>query len=497
MKKKRIAKVAGILLVLFLCVMYLTDILAMKWRYPCYESIVPTRFYDLDKNSVEVCVLGSSQVVYGISGMELYGEYGISAYSLGTALQPIEASYTWLQECNKTQDIKLLVFDVSMLFEYSDEARYRQAYDNMKLSLTKLKAVWEHCQESSTADPFISYIFKIVKYHNRWSELEKDDFTIQTQDHPIFRGNYAYALSDPVNIDKVAYDNDGYDPSLTMNPDQLKYFEMILDYCENEDIEVLLIKTPKSSWSLTKHMLMEEYVEEHGLTFLEFSSMEMMEKLGIDPSRDFRDSDHLNLIGAQKLSRYLGAYIKENYELTDFRKVEGYDDQNYGRYLERMEDSKVQLATNVTEYFEYLNNPRYEAVLQVTGDPSGYYTEELAAAMKAAGLTVNLNELGGQRYSAWLKAGKCQYETTSLENLEYTDRFADGIGFRTFSNYDSDSTCRMRVNYENHVFQNRGLNILVYDVENHSVVDKSTVYYDALLGAPVMQKNNAAEYATR
>lgn len=496
MNKKRIAKVAGLLLILFLCVMYLTDILAMKWKYPCYESVVPEKFYELEEDSIEVCVLGSSQVVYGISGMELYGEYGISSYSLGTALQPIHASYTWLQECKKTQDIKLLIFDVSMLFENSDEARYRQAYDNMKLSPTMLKAVWEHCQESETADPFISYIFKIIKYHNRWSELEENDFTMDDQEHPIFRGNYAYALADPVNFDKIAIDNDGYDPTLTMKEDQLKYFEKMLAYCEEEGIQVLLIKTPKSSWSLTRHMLVEEYAEEHDLDFIEFSNSEMMETLGLDAATDFRDGDHLNLLGAKKLSKWLGAYLKENYELTDFRKVEDYDDQGYKRYLQRMEDSKVQLASNVAEYFEYLNNQRYEVVLQVSGDPSGYYTEELAAVMKAAGLTTDLNELNGQTYSAWLKAGEVKYEGTSPENMEYTERFSDGIGFRTFSNYDSTAVCRMRVNYKNEVFTNRGLNILVYDVENHEVIDKSTIYYDTLTGTPAILKNNE-QYNTR
>lgn len=83
MNKKRIAKAVILPLILLLCVIYLSDILQMKWKYPCYESVVPEQFYDMEKNSIEVCVLGSSQVVYGISGMELYGEYGISAFSLG------------------------------------------------------------------------------------------------------------------------------------------------------------------------------------------------------------------------------------------------------------------------------------------------------------------------------------------------------------------------------------------------------------------------------
>lgn len=495
MNKKRIAKAVSLLLILFLCVMYLSEILEMKWKYPCYESIIPGQFYEVEENTVEVCVLGSSQVVYGISGMELYGEYGISAYSLGTALQPIQASYTWLQEADKKHDLKLLVFDVSMLFENSDEARYRQAFDNMKMSPLKLKAVWEHCKESETADPFISYVFNIIKYHNRWDSLDINDFQIKEQEHPIFRGNFAYALTEPLNVSKMAIDSDAIDPNVMVFEDQFKYFEKILAYCDDNNIEVLLIKTPKMSWNGSKNVVVQKYAEEHDLPFIEFNTMEMLTELGLDGAKDFRDGDHLNLLGARKLSNWLGAYIKENYELTDFRKVDGYDDLGYARYLQRIEDSKIQLADNVVDYFEYLNNSRYEAVIQVTGNPDQFNTEELSAVMKNAGLTVNLDELNKQTYSAWLKGGKMHHEEFSDINLEYTDRFADGIGFRTFSNYDT-TTCRMRVNYANQVFSQRGLNILVYDTENHEVIDKCSIYYDVLTDSTGLVHNNE-QYNTR
>lgn len=496
MNKKRIAKAVILPLILLLCVIYLSDILQMKWKYPCYESVVPEQFYDLEKNSIEVCVLGSSQVVYGISGMELYGEYGISAFSLGSALQPIQASYTWLQECRKTQDIKLLIYDVSMLFENSDEARYRQAFDNMKLSPLKLSQLWEHCKESENADPFISYIFNIIKYHNRWSSLTKDDFVITEEEHPIYRGNFAYALADPVNLNKIAIDQDTPEEDLQVKEDQLKYFEEMLAYCEKEGIEVLLIKTPKLSWTSSRHEWVQAYAQEHGLDFIEFSNQEMIDTLALDGEKDFRDGDHLNLLGAQKLSKWLGAYLNEHYELTDFRTVEGYDDMGYERYLQRIEDSSLQLADNVTDYFENLSNSRYEAVLQVSAKPKEFYTEELAAAMKAAGLDTDLSELGSRRYSAWLKAGKAEHEEASEEISEYTDRFEDGIGFRTFSNYNTEAVCRMRVNYTNQYFSQRGLNILVYDKMNHEIIDKCSIYYNPVDQAVQLVHDNE-QYNTR
>lgn len=496
--KKRLGmagRVAALLLILLVIVVYLTDVLKLKWKYPCYESVVPVEFYELDKNSVEVCVLGSSQVVYGISGMELYGQYGISAYSLGTALQPMEASYAWLKEAHKTQDLRLVVLDISMLYEMSDEARYRQAYDNMRMSWGKLKTVWQHCSvDRETADPFISYIFPIIKYHNRWEGLTEDDFTMNSQDHPVFRGNYAYALNEAVDINEIAYDNDAYDPNLTMQENQLAWFEKIVEYCDREGIELLLIKTPKSNWSITKHEQMTAYAQEHGLDFIEFSSQEMINTLGLDLAVDFRDPDHLNIVGAKKLSTWLGAYLKEHYDLTDFREVEGYDDMNYERYCERFEDSKVQLATNPAEYFRYIDNDRYETVVQLTAGPTTFATPELAQAFMEAGSSIDLTQTKGIRYVAWFRGGKCIYEQTGEEAFEYAERFSDTYGFRLFTNFDPDAKARMRVNYETQSYTNRGLNVLVYDTKNHTVVDKTTFYNNAgTLG--VWKDNNS--YNTR
>lgn len=490
MNKKQICKVIVLILLVCVCVAGLSGVLIKKWKYPCYESVVATEFYEIPKDSIEVCVLGSSQVVYGISGMELYGEYGISSYSLGTALQPLSASYAWLKECRKRQDIKLVLLDTSMLYELSDEARYRQAYDNMRFSSNKLQAVWEHCRTSETADPFISYIFNIIKYHTRWNEIVEDDFTLGDQDTPIFRGNYAYALSEQVDINSVAYDNDTYNESLTMYEDSLYYFEKIISYCQENDIEILLFKTPKASWSLTKHVQMEEYAKEHNLDFIDLSSMEMIQTLGLDTAVDFRDKDHLNISGANKLCKWLGNYLKEHYELTDFRQVEGYDDMNYDRYCDRVEDIDVQLCMDPVDYFSHLDNERYEVLMQLSAPAEDFVTEGLARAVQTAGVTLDLTQAGSQRFIAWLKQGECLYESFFAEDADFEDKFSDGIGFHLFSQLKDSTTSMLRLNYTSQVFSAQGLNILVYDNENQTVVDMSTICYNPLSQSLELIKDN-------
>ena len=41
--------------------------------------------------------------------------------------------------------------------------------------------------------------------------------------------------------------------------------------------------------------------------------------MGINMETDFRDGDHLNFLGAEKLTRYFTAYLQDHYEFEDHR----------------------------------------------------------------------------------------------------------------------------------------------------------------------------------
>lgn len=493
MTKKQICKVAGFLLILALCVTCLSYIFITKWTTVCYESSVPTEFYKLDDDSIEVAFFGSSQVAQGISGMKLYEDYGISAYSLGTARQPMLAVYTWLKECWKTQKIKLAVLDVAELYYKTvPESRYRQAFDNMKLSWNKIQAVYQHCKvlHSDKADPFFSYIFKVGKYHTRWKNLTEEDYTFYLEEQPVFRGNALYYDKIALDMNKLAYESDAPQEGVEMNSEELFYAEKFLDFCEENGIEVLLIKTPRTDWSLTQHEQVAAFAKEKGVPFLDFSSMEVLQAMGIDAANDFMDKKHLNFAGAEKLSSYLGAYLNENYELTDFRQVEGYDDLNYDRYLERREDSVLALATDVTEYLSNLKNDRYDVLIQASGDVSGAWNEQLQALTEEMELQAKFSEMSGRTYLAQIHGGVCVYETANGGKLSYSGHLSDGTKFSLCSRFDSSEESKITVDYEDRAFAHQGLNILVYDNQHNEVVDRSTIGIDAQTGELTLWKEN-------
>ena len=479
------------MLLLLISVVFLTQLFMSKWRSVCYESVAPKQFYELDKNSVEVLFLGSSQVSLGISGMELYEDYGISAYTLGSAGQPMLASYAWLKECWKTQKVSTVVLDTAALY-YGPvkESRYRKILDSMKMSWNKIEAVYAHTKLHESADPFFSYIFSIAKYHSRWKSLSEEDYTINTGYEPVFRGNVLYSDRYAVDMNQMAYDNDAPEEGLVMDDEELGYLEKIRTFCEEKGIRLLLIKTPRYDWSLTKHEQTQAYADEHGLPFLDFSSLSMMDEVGLDAQRDFMDRKHLNVSGAIKLSDYLGTYLHENYELTDFRTVEGYDELNYKEYCDRREDGPLQLALDPASYLQKLKNERYDVLIETSADITEQCAPEMLQALEALGIRANINNLSGQTYVGHVAGGTCAYEGVSRQKMQYGNYLSDGVKFTLTSTYHAETIPNIRIDYKAYSFANRGMNILVYDNQNHRVVDRSTICYNAESGTMVLMKEN-------
>ena len=98
------------------------------------------------------------------------------------------------------------------------------------------------------------------------------------------------------------------------------YLDNIVQLCKNNDIQLIIIKAPSiyPYWYDEYDKQLEEYAKEKQITYINF--LYHIEEIGLDYSADTYDSgQHLNLTGAEKLSKYFANYLKENYELTDYR----------------------------------------------------------------------------------------------------------------------------------------------------------------------------------
>lgn len=512
MSKKQIIK-SGAFICIFAVLFFLcVNVLKAKWLTGTSETYVFEDFYDLAEDSIDVCFIGNSQIVYGINGMDMYEDYGISAYSLASGNQPVLTSYYWLKEALKTQDFPLLIIDVSMLYENAGEHRFRMNIDTMKWSSNKVEAILEH-SKSETADPAISYFFKIMKYHSRWQELTEEDFDYSDFRNFVYRGNNMEAtlLDNKLSYEELMIDNDEPE-EVEIVEEHREYMIKMIELCKEKGIDVLLVKTPKDSWSLTRHEGAQEIADTYGLEFLDFNFDEMLQAFGFNIERDMKDIDHLNIRGADKLSAYLSEYILDHYQVTDYRTAEKFDIEEFEQYQKDHKDKYLQSSYDVEELLSYLKDSRYDIVIQSSSDISALWLDEYNTYLEDLGVTTKIQETSGYNYTITIHGGESVYEQVygqisdmkkkqteemlaellgdqvvdeedeellaQLEEVKYfyEGTFSDETSFRLLEEVDGrDTYIIVKVNGVEQTFKKNGLNMYIYDNELGCMVDKVTI----------------------
>ena len=275
--------------------------------------------YRLEKNSLDLLILGSSKAYTAFVPQIIYDEYGMRAYNLGTDLQSPHMSYYWLREALKRQSPKIVVLETSMFFPVitdqplnTSEAMMRKAMDPMRWSFNKLHALWEIYRLDKTQN-WKSYVFPNLRFHERWKEWNEDDFTLsELRVHNELLGwsplMEKSGIDDfrPIHVEPLA-------ASANFAPYMEMYLDRITALCRERSITLVLVTTPDTGASAATHRSMENYAKSNSLHFLDLNEQECYEAMGYDFAEDNADFEHPNVSGAQKLSRRLGEYLYSEY----------------------------------------------------------------------------------------------------------------------------------------------------------------------------------------
>ena len=119
-----------------------------------------------------------------------------------------------------------------------------------------------------------------------------------------------------------------------------EYFEKIQHLCKENNIQLVVFATPFGIKSSYKHYryrqginnTLETWLSEKGIPFLYFQKTG---EANIDFSTDFRDKHHLNAYGATKITRCIGEFLVNKFEITDHRGDSFYDERwnrDYEKY---------------------------------------------------------------------------------------------------------------------------------------------------------------------
>ena len=197
--KKKIFIIVVLILISIIIMYTLQELLKPKYMTTIFEGNLTKEYY-MDKSKHDVLIFGDCEVFSNISPISLWEEYGITSFIRGNAKQLIWQSYYLLEDSLRYEKPDLVVFNVlAMKYdEPQNEAYNRLALDGMKLSLSKIKAIKASKMEDEST---LSYIFPILRYHSRWSDLTKEDFKYIFKKDEISHNGYLMR----VDIKPVGY----------------------------------------------------------------------------------------------------------------------------------------------------------------------------------------------------------------------------------------------------------------------------------------------------
>ncbi|WP_243143549.1 SGNH/GDSL hydrolase family protein [Pseudobutyrivibrio xylanivorans] len=313
---------------LILCIAFSGLFLATKLLEPKYmsgilEGAMIGEYYD-DPTDHNVVFIGDCELYENISPVYLWENYGINSYIRGSAQQLIWQSYYLAEETIKREHPDIIVFNVlSMKYnEPQNEAYNRMSIDGMRWSSSKVNNIKASMTEE---ERFVDYVFPLLRYHSRWSDLNSDDFKyLFHRDKVSFNGYYMRVDVKPaedVPEGKPLADYQFGDNAYT-------YLNKLTKLCKDNDVQLILVKAPTlyPYWYPQWDEQIADFASSNNLSYINF--LEYQDEMGIDWQTDTYDGGlHLNLAGAEKMSNFFGKLLVEEYMVPDRRgeqKLENY-----------------------------------------------------------------------------------------------------------------------------------------------------------------------------
>ncbi len=272
-------------------------------------------FYNLEDNSVDVLMLGSSLSFINIDPAVMWNEEGIAAYSLGGAIQPLWNTYYYLKEALKTQRPSLVPLEI-----YSSQEEYHPDSSWVLNNVSAIKSPinrFNAIRCSTSSDQWLPMLLGFPYYHDRYSSLKSDDYLAYRgkKDFEYYLGHGTYYKT--VSCEKPDV-NIKVEAEVIPEKSQ-EYLIKIIELCKEKNIDILLFSSPTALYPSLKgyYQTVNRIAQAHDVVYVDFNYM--YDDIGLDFETDFADENHLNQFGCPKFSEHFCNYIKEHYCLEDHR----------------------------------------------------------------------------------------------------------------------------------------------------------------------------------
>lgn len=292
-------------------------------------------------DQIDVLYYGSSHMINGVYPNYMWRDYGITGYNFASHADYFGSTYWAMMNSLDYASPKLIVIDCYTIADMYKVCGYEYLHgwmDAMPLTPNKIKAVWDLTDdplreaaieigelEEDSRGTKGEFLWDFCKYHSRWNEITDESFKTPVATE---RGAEARINVMPMEDTEKISPDDIYETEAI----SVSYLKKMIEECQSRGIEVLLVYIPYSAPDYRQRQanFAGQIASEYGLNYVNFLNESV-----VDYSVDFYDDTHLNSSGAEKITDYLGRYIRDNYNLEDHR-----DDAAYAHFYDEYEDYK-------------------------------------------------------------------------------------------------------------------------------------------------------------
>lgn len=335
-------------------------------------------FYDEKDNSLDVVFVGPSSVYRYWSPMSAWNLYGFTSYDYSVSAMSRATVLTAIRDLRRTQPSAVIVVDVRPFLNVDmvSELDYpeRNLMDSIDYSLVRLQGIKYLSDHSTISGQEIgSEYMELAQYHNNKTALAEelnwqliDNRMHSSPDGEKFYKGFAIAAKHMYQSEEKVQLSEGIAEEVS------EYYMDILEYGKKNNLSILFVASPKSLSEQQSEILnrMQLAAEEYGYGFVDGHCF--YKEMDLDFTTDFYNSGHVNILGAEKWTEFVGDYLVSEFGLPDHRKDPKYDAWNavYEQYKVEAQAAVDETVNLIRDHDDSLRN---EEIMRGTEDFASWF----------------------------------------------------------------------------------------------------------------------------
>lgn len=261
-----------------------------------------------------------------------------------------------------------------------------------------------------------------------------------------------------------------------MLPIMKEYLDRMVELCAEEDIALVLTKTPSMFYPQSAYNTVRAYALEKGVDYLDFNEESLYGEAGLRFSHDSSDTDHVSTEGAMKISDYIGNWLSD--KVPCVREAQQWEDRALC-YAHVRKDKCMKQEADLKQYLQLLQDESYAVLVAVQGD-AGEIFQSAEEELRALGLNPLLAAESGYGYCAVIDGRRLSMEEAGRGLLQRQGTVRRGLTTWRIVAGGSEcgNACSILVNGDEASMGREGLNIAVYCMDEKKLIDRVCFYME-------------------